>query len=158
MGETMDGTNGKAKQPPNLRHGGFARQPLAALPRKAEYLRKKTARFRALLEKATRDKHGSISVAHAMAIQNASTHFALAEIWQRRLRLDHDTMDHATLADTSDRVSREIDRRDQAIARLGLDGAPPSIASLLFGAGRSQPSVMPNGSGAQSTSTNAGDA
>jgi hypothetical protein len=117
-----------------LRHGAYCRQPLAALPRKAEYLRKKAARFRSTLEQATRAKHGSISVGHAMAIQAATMHFALSELWMRRLRTQHDSMDHAALADTSDRVSRELDRRDAAIARLGIDqDQKPDLGAMFQG-------------------------
>ncbi|MGE0537257.1 MAG: hypothetical protein AB7O68_19955 [Pirellulales bacterium] len=117
---------------PNLRHGGFARQPLAALPRKFDYLRKKVARFRAELESAVVAAHGSINRSHAAAIQSAAMHHGLSELWARRLR-DEPDMAHAALVEATDRISRELDRRDAAIARLGIDQPAKPDYGALFG-------------------------
>lgn len=117
---------------PNLRHGTYSRLPLATLPKRSAFLRRKMAKLRAALESAVERKHGTISTAHALVIHAAVTHQTLAELWLRRLRDDGPTLSIEHLALCSDRASREVDKRDAAIARLSID-QPPSIADQLFG-------------------------
>jgi hypothetical protein len=106
-----------------LRHGACCRLPLGRAHPMLEPARKRVAKFRALIEAECVETRGEIRTPDACSIHAACTHQMLIELWSRRLKRDLDALPLEQLLAISATISREVDRRDAAIARLGIGKA-----------------------------------
>jgi len=105
----------------SVKDGAYSRVPLSRMHPALEPVRRRVFRLRLALEGALVDGGGSISPLQACYLQTALTHEGIAQIWERRIRASFDEMNADQLAIATDRISRERDRRDAALAKLGLD-------------------------------------
>jgi hypothetical protein len=118
-----------------LKDGAYSRIPVSRLPPSLAAVRKRVYAMRSVLEKVLMEQSGSITPLQACYLHSALSHECIAAIWERRVRVGYEAaapgeMDSAQLAEATDRISRERDRRDSALAKLGLDKPVDPFASL----------------------------
>jgi len=103
-----------------LKHGAYCRVSLGRMHPALEPIRRKVFRLRQAFEQALVVKHGSIEPLHAVHLHSAMCHETLAQIWERRVKAGYEDMTTEQLAIATDRISRERDRRDASLDKLGL--------------------------------------
>jgi hypothetical protein len=102
-----------------------------------EPIRRKVFRLRQAFEQALVDAHDQIGPTMAARLHSAMVHEQLAQIWEKRLRDEYASMTVEQLAVATDRISRERDRRDAALEKLGLEQAAREQAAYTTIDGRS---------------------
>jgi hypothetical protein len=146
-----------------LKHGGYCRVALGRMHPQLEPIRRKVFRLRQAFEAALVDNHDEISPLQAAHLHTAMVHETLAQVWERRVRDEYAAMTVEQLAVATDRISRERDRRDAALDKLGLEQAARTQALYRMADGRtladlvfpketptqaqSEPTGAPEGSG-----------
>lgn len=129
----MAGTVGNTNA---LKHGAYCRVALGRMHPALEPIRRKVFRLRQAFEAALVDIHDEITPLQAARLNSAAVHEQLALIWEKRLRDEYATMTVEQLAIATDRISRERDRRDAALEKLGLEHAAREQAAYTTLDGR----------------------
>lgn len=111
-----------------LKHGAYCRVALGRMHPVLEPIRRKVFRLRQAFEAALVDNHDEISPLQAAHLHTAMVHETLALVWEKRLRDEYASMTVEQLAVATDRISRERDRRDAALDKLGLEHAAQAQA------------------------------
>lgn len=136
-----------------LKHGAYCRVALGRMHPVLEPIRRKVFRLRQAFEEALVDTHDEISPTMAGRLHSAMVHETLALVWEKRLRDEYASMTIEQLAVATDRISRERDRRDQALEKLGLEQAARTQALYRTFDGRSLADlVFPKGTPEQAQS------
>jgi hypothetical protein len=104
-----------------LQSGRFAFITSGSLPRGCSYVSRLLRGFRGALEKAVRDVHGEVSIAHALLIQTASRHEGTSILCQRWLRQRLDALTDADRLLYLRQIAQSSDARDRCVKQLGLD-------------------------------------
>lgn len=141
--------------------GCRVRLPLGRAHPVLESARKRVGKFRTLLERELEETGGTVGAREACYVHSACTHAMLIELWTRRLRSKMDELTTEQLINISSVISREVDRRDAAVEKLGLDrrevdpfaGLYGPVVPLLPGNGSEV-----EGNGQEATAGHGGDA
>lgn len=113
-------------------HYGHARVSIVGLPKKFQSIRKQAESLRRVLEKAVAEHRGTVRTTDALIIHSAVTHQILMAIWQRRIRDEWDELTTEQQLNVTQMISRETDKRDAAVGKLGLDKAQTQSIKTLY--------------------------
>ena len=105
----------------SVKHG--LRMTVGRLPRNCKWITDRVSQFRRMLERAIKERHGSLSVAHSFYVQSASRCEQNSLLAQRWLRLKGDDLTPETFMRFSNEVMRATLERDKYI-RSAPDIAP----------------------------------
>lgn len=131
----MGGSNPRSQ---SFRHGAYS---LGRLPKGFQYASRVVGALRRALEDAVRKQKGAVSIRDAGRINAACRFETTVLLWQKWLRDEPKLTIEQRLAVTA-RIEGSTERRDRAIAALGLDTGEVSLWDQLQAArgGNNEPS------------------
>lgn len=104
-----------------LTHGVRSFVETGELPAGTSYIKGKLRQFRAAVEAEVQLANGELSLYQACLIQTACRHETVAQLWQRWLRVEMETLTIDQRLSVTQAIARASKERDAALKELGLN-------------------------------------